>query len=266
MAIVSRKSGNLLYLIDDAIPVPHAFTTRLGGVSEGTLSTLNLGVNRGDDPDAVLENYRRLTSLFGITTEELVLSRQVHGDVVRVVTEADRQGDLFRSTESEADGLVTGAKNLPLIVFTADCIPILLWDEKTGAVGAVHAGWRSTVLDIAGRAVDQLVSALGAAPQTIRAAIGPGIGLCCFETDPEVPEALTACLGDEAANCIRDAAPGKCMVDLKEANRLLLLRRGLLPERISVAEHCTMCMPQLFWSNRIHGTGRGSQAALILSK
>jgi len=265
MAIVMRESRDLVYLVDDEIRVPHAFTTRLGGVSEGVFASLNLGINRGDNRDAVTENYRRITRLLGTAAEDLVFSRQVHGDRVRVVTSVDQAVDIFRPTEHEADGSVTIERDLPLAAFYADCIPILLWDESTGAVGAVHAGWRSTVLDIVGRAVEKLLLLSDGNPQTIRAAIGPGIGPCCFEAGPEVPEAVTACLGDEARFCIQDVAPGKFVVDLKETNRRLLLRRGLLPAHISAAEHCTMCMPELFWSHRFHGEDRGSQAALILS-
>ena len=264
MAIVTRKAGDLIYLAEESIAVPHAFTTRLGGVSRGIFASLNLGVNAGDCPEAVEENYDRITRVLGTRTEAMVLSRQVHGDQVRVVGAADRQGDLFRPTPYEADGLVTGERGVPLAIFTADCVPILLWDETGGAVGAVHAGWRSTVMNIAGKAILKLTQRLGANPRHIRAAIGPCIGLCCFETGPEVKEAVIACLGSGAADCIVPGENGKNRIDLKEVNRRLFLQAGLLPEHITVAEHCTMCMPETFWSHRATGGRRGSQAAMIL--
>ncbi|MCL2827369.1 MAG: peptidoglycan editing factor PgeF [Oscillospiraceae bacterium] len=264
MAIVPHQSGDLLYLIDESIETPHAFTSRLGGVSQGIYASLNLGVNRGDDPAAVSENYDRITSIFGIRKEDLVFTRQVHGDTVRLVGAEDRQGDIFAPTPHEADGLVTAARDLPLMVFTADCIPILLWDQRTGAVGAVHAGWRSTVLDIVGKAVSRLVADCGSHPQDIRAAIGPGIGRCCFETGPEVSEAAMALLGYEAEACVIECGHGKRMVDLKEVNRRLLLRAGLFSDRISVSDICTMCNRETFWSHRATAGHRGSQAALIL--
>ncbi|MCL2589009.1 MAG: peptidoglycan editing factor PgeF, partial [Oscillospiraceae bacterium] len=242
MAIVTRKAGALVYLADEQIPVPHAFTTRLGGVSEGIYESLNLGARLGDDPAAVAENYDRIAAVLGISEPAIVLSRQVHGDCVRTV----RRGD---TRDTEADGLVTDDLGTALAVFTADCIPILLWDAGTGAVGAVHAGWRGTVQDIVGKAVGKLL-AFGADPRTIRAAIGPGIGSCCFETDTDVPQAVRAVLGDEAADCIQDKPSGKAMVNLKEVNRRLLIRAGVPPEQITVAAECTMCAPDLFWSHR----------------
>jgi len=271
MAIVTRRVAGLVYLADEQIPVPHGFTTRFGGVSTGVYDSLNLGQNLGDDPAAVLENYNRITAALGIRREDLVFSRQVHGDRVRVVGRADCHPPLQETTE-EADGLVTAERGVALAVFTADCIPVLLWAEGTDIVGAVHAGWRSTVLDIVGKSVGRM-AALGADPGRIRAAIGPGIGPCCFETGPEVPEAVERVLGNVGATCGRPQAhavrpyksrpDGKYMVDLKEVNRRLLIRAGLRPERVTMAAACTMCRPELFWSHRVTNGVRGSQAAMI---
>ena len=263
MAITARQDGDLHYFTDDQIPVPHAFTTRLGGVSEGIYESLNLGVALGDDPLAVVENYDRILAALGMRRESLVFSRQVHGNTVRMVNDRHRLPDPFAPTE-EADGLVTADKGVTLAVFTADCIPILLWDKTTGAVGAVHAGWRSTVQDIAGVAVERMV-ALGADPIHIRAAIGPGIGLCCFETGPEVPQAVLDCLGDDGHDCFQAKENGKFMVDIKEVNRRLLLRAGFRSVHINVAAQCTMCDPETFWSHRATGGQRGSLAAIIVS-
>lgn len=262
MAIVSRRNGDLYYFIDDQIQVPHAFTTRLGGVSEGMYESLNLGVARGDDPVAVTENYDRILAELGTVKESLVFSRQVHENTVRVVKHCHRLPDLFGPVE-EADGLVTIAPDMALAVFTADCIPILLWDKGTGAVGAVHAGWRSTVQDIAGVAVEKLIT-LGADPAHIRAAIGPGIGSCCFETGPEVPQGVLDVLGEDGRDCIRSKEDGKYMVNIKEVNRRLLCRAGLLSEHISVAAQCTLCDPATFWSHRATGVNRGSLAGIIV--
>ena len=262
MAIVTRRAGDLVYLAEEQIPVPHAFTTRLGGVSRGIYVSLNLGVHLGDDPAAVAENYDRITAVLGTSAERLVFYRQVHGAFVRVVGAADCLGDIFRPSPREGDGLITMERDVTLAVFTADCIPVLLWDAGTGAVGAVHAGWRSTVLDIAGNAVRHM-EALGANPRDIHAAIGPGVGACCFETGPEVSEAARAVLGTEAEAYIRDKSDGKAMVDLKAVNRRLLIRAGLLPERVTVVDACTMCNPETFWSHRVTNGKRGVQAAMI---
>jgi len=265
MAIVTRQVGELVYFVDEQIPVPHGFTTRLGGVSTGVYESLNLAQNLGDDPAHVLENYKRITAALGIKIEDLVFSHQIHEDRVRLVDATHRLDGTLRPADEEADGLVTADWDVALAVFMADCIPVLLWDADTGAVGAVHAGWRSAVMDIVGKAVRDM-TALGARPEDIRAAIGPGIGPCCFETGPEVIAAVTAVLGDEASDLIQNIGNGKAMVNLKEVNHRLLLRAGLLPEHITVSELCTMCNPSLFWSHRAMDKVRGVQAAIISSR
>jgi len=261
MAIITRKSGDLVYLVDENIHVPHAFTTRMGGVSEGIYESLNLGMALGDDPIAVAENYSRIAAILETRREQMVFSRQVHGDIVRVVDEADCFKDISHPFE-EGDALVTNTPDVTLAVFTADCIPILLWDEHTGAIAAIHAGWRSTVLDIAGKAVEKLC-AFASYPKYVRAAIGPGIGACCFETDVEVPMAVRKVLNTEAEDCLMDRGNGKNMVDLKEVNRRLLIRAGIPAAHVTVSDHCTMCNPDLFWSHRVTDGKRGVQVAII---
>ena len=264
MSFTEHNQNGVIYTTADHISAPHAFTTRFGGVSAGIYASLNLGENRGDDPDCVRENYRRLKAALGI--DELVFSRQVHGTDVRRVTAADAR-EPFDPLPYEADGLVTDEPGLSLIIFVADCIPILFHDPIRGAVGAAHAGWRGTVADIAGITVRRMVSEFGSDPKHIRTAIGPGIAACCFETGPEVPEAVLNALGDEGTAFITPSRnPGKSMVDLKGVNRALLLRSGILPEHIAVSPACTMCHPDKYWSHRHTHGERGVQAAIITLK
>jgi YfiH family protein len=245
-----------------AIPFPHAFTTRWGGVSTGALDSLNLGENRGDSEENVRENYRRVFGALGLPEQEACFTKQVHGSVVRLVTDADRRA-LFTPFPYEADGIVTNVRGLPLFCFTADCVPVLLCDPSAGAAGAIHCGWRSTAADILGEAVSKM-QALGARPENIRAAVGPAIELCCFETGPEVPEAVERLLGGDSGGVFFAAGDtGKFMVDLKETNRRRLIRLGLRTENISVSDECTACNCGKYWSHRKTGGIRGSQAALI---
>ncbi|MBR2048991.1 MAG: peptidoglycan editing factor PgeF [Oscillospiraceae bacterium] len=260
MAFRNQKNGNLEYLTADSISVPHCFTTRLGGVSTGCLASLNLGIHRGDTRENLMENYRILGDAVGFRPEELVFTRQTHTDIVRIVDETNAGEGLFRPVEPECDGLITNVPGLTLAAFTADCTPILLHDPVTGAVGAVHAGWRGTVADIAGKAVRAMVAAYGCKPENIRAAIGPNIGFCCFETDRDVPDAVRALLGQESGEYIRTVGE-KYRVDLKGVNRALLQRAGV--RYIDVSCECTACRPDRFWSHRITGGSRGSQAGLI---
>ena len=258
-----QKVGGLEYLTAENIPVAHAFTTRLGGVSEGYLSSLNLGMHRGDNPENVIKNYGILANALGFSPEKLVLANQTHSDTVRVVAEGDCLGSLSHRDYPECDGLVTNIPGVALAVFTADCTPVLFCDPITGAVGAVHAGWRGTAAGIAAKAVETMVAAFGCRPGDIRAAIGPNIGPCCFETHRDVPEAMTAALGREAAPYIFSHGE-KYRVDLKGINALFLRRAGV--EQIEIATECTVCQAHRFWSHRVTKGQRGAQGAVIVRK
>ena len=266
MAFSVNFKDDIIYYSADKLTaqpgVKHAFTTRFGGVSEGVYAALNLGFNRGDIHERVMENYRIVCKALDLDIEKCVLSKQVHGDTVRVISPADYGKGIFTPTDYEADALVTDIPGAVLIIFTADCVPILLYDREKRVIAAVHAGWKSTVQDIAGKAVETMVQRFGCRPENITAAIGHSIGKCCFETDGDVPDAVRALLGDAADEFIEPKG-GKFHVDLKGINRLLLTRRGVPPENIEVCEHCTMCMPETYWSHRYTKGVRGSQASII---
>ena len=257
------RVGALAYLTASNISAPHCFTTRLGGVSGGYLASMNIGTHRGDDPENVLENYRILGAALDFSPEQLVLTRQTHTDIVRHVTEEHRGAGLFAPELTPCDGLITNTPGVGLVVFTADCTPILLHDPVTGAVGAVHAGWRGTAADIAGKAVRAMADTFGCDPKNIRAAIGPNIARCCFETDRDVPEAVLAAFGGEAEKYISPKGE-KYYVNLKEINALALRRAGVAD--IAISGLCTACRQDLFWSHRQVGNLRGSQGAIIVCK
>ena len=257
------KNG-LVYMAAPNIPFSHGFTTRYGGVSRGAFESLDLGENRGDESERVRENFRRVKAALGM--DKLCFAHQIHENKVRYVTGADARepGD---GTPPDCDGLVTDEEGLALIIFIADCAPILLCDPERHVIAAAHAGWRGTVADIAGEAV-RAMEGLGCDPAGIRAAIGPCISRCCFETGPEVPEAVTAALGKEGREYIdgSERDEGKFFVDLKGVNRALLIRAGLRPENICVSDECTVCESGKYWSHRVTGGLRGSQAAIIVNR
>lgn len=255
------QKGDLSYFCGQGISVPHCFTTRLGGVSENHLSSMNIGIHRGDSRENVLKNYKILGDALGFSPEQLVLTTQTHSDIVRVVDSREQGAGLFGPELPPCDALVTCTPGVGLVAFTADCTPILLWDPVTGAVGAVHAGWRGTASQIAGKAVRTMREAFGTRPQDIRAVIGPNIGRCCFETDRDVPDAMREALGDGVRAYIRQQ-DDKFYLDLKAINTLILNRAGVT--RVEKSELCTVCRPDLFWSYRRDGSQRGSQGALIL--
>lgn len=243
--------------------VAHGFSTRLGGVSEGIYASLNLGTTRGDDPDRVRENYRRFCAATGTDVSHVVMTNQVHGTVIRTAVPGDVKADLYDPEGYECDGLMTDVPGLALTIFSADCIPVLLYDPVRRAIAAVHAGWRGTAGDIAGKAVRQLCAQYGCRSGHILAAIGPGIGPRCFETHADVPQAMTAALGETAFPHIISLENGKYQVDLKGINAALLERAGLEPGHIEVSCDCTACLPEKYWSHRVTQGERGSQAAIL---
>ena len=263
--MITVKKGSLEYLTAHNLNIPHAFTTRLGGVSDGVFASMNIARHRGDSDENVEKNYEILANELNFDKNNLVLTRQIHSDIVRVVTKSDACG-LDHRNYPECDALITDDAGCALVVFTADCTPILLWDSVTGAVGAVHAGWRGTVYDIAGKTVLAMRENFGCDTRNIRAAIGPNIGVCCFETDRDVPDLIRAQFGEEVEDFIILSAKkiGKFHVDLKAVNAHALRRAGV--KNIEISDDCTMCRPDRFWSHRVCGTARGSQGALIVCK
>lgn len=241
----------------------HGFTTRMGGVSEGIYASLNLGANRGDDPNRVRENYRRVCEALGVDREKLVFSSQIHEDQIRHITLADAGKGLDRKVDYNADGLVTDQPGLTLVVFGADCLTILLGDPNRRVIAAVHAGWRGTALGIVERAVEVMVEDYGCRSRDIIAAIGPGISKCCFETGEDVPKAMREALGEEVLPYLFGGEGGKYKVDLKGINALRLKRSGILSTNIDISTDCTLCKPDKYWSHRYTKGERGSQAALI---
>ena len=258
--IITRRQIDLEYLTAEGIAAAHCFTTRHGGVSTGSQSSLNLAIGRGDSMENVEKNLHILGNALGFDPKRLVMTMQIHSDIVRVVTDADCNG-LCHRNYPQCDGLVTNTPGVALLVFTADCTPLLFHDPVTGAVGAAHAGWRGTAQAIGARVVEAMVQNFGSRPEDIRAAIGPNVGLCHFETDADVPEAMLAAFGDEV-NAYIEKKGEKYYLDLKAINALSLRRAGV--KHIEISDACTMCEPDRFWSHRVTKGDRGSQGAIIV--
>lgn len=246
---------------------PHAFPTRAGGVSASPFDSLNLGRAVGDDPAAVDENHRRLAAALGLGALPLVTVKQVHGD--RVVHAAPgKGGPELRETrageplagEVEADALVAAA-GVALGVRVADCVPILLHDPITGASAAVHAGWRGTVAQIVAKTVAILADEYGARPASIRAALGPAIGPCCFEVGADLAARFASDPAFGPAT-VR-GGEGQPRVDLFAANRRLLEAAGVSAHHIEQVGECTSCRPDLFFSHRRDAGRTGRHLAVI---
>jgi polyphenol oxidase len=220
-----------------------AFSTRLGGVSEGPFSSLNLGRLTGDLPEAVRDNRHRLAAAIGIDPERILIGRQVHGaEVVR--HDQPPEPTVYANPAPgvpEADGQATAHSTLAPLVFVADCLPVALSGPR--GVAMIHCGWRGLTGGIVERGVDEV--------EARAAAVGPGIGPCCYEVGEDVLAAFER-LG-------LDVAEGR-MLDLRLAARLLLERTGV--GSVEVSEECTSCRPELFFSHRRDGELTGRQAGL----
>lgn len=265
MALLTNAYGPLRLVQSTlllALGVPHGFTTRPGGVSTGGLASLNLGTRRGDEPERVQENYRRLTAALGLDWQGVVFSPQVHGTTVRVVERMPAPRVRLAPEETAADACVTDVPGVTPVIFTADCTPILLYDPRHRAAAAVHAGWRGTAAGTLPAAIQTMRRAYGTRPEDLIAAIGPAICSHCFECGMEVAQAMRDRFGPEAEPYLH-CQDGKCHPNLKALNRLHLLRAGVPGGQIDLSDQCTRETPELYWSHRRDGDARGSQAALI---
>jgi YfiH family protein len=233
------------------LPFPHGFTTREGGVSEGPYAALNLGSKWGDDPARVRENRRRFFREAGI--ERLFSVTQVHGrDVTRIGPEADVEA----ISRVRADAMASQEPGVALGIYTADCIPLLLGDPKTGVFAAVHAGWRGTAAGIATAVVEALVEHYQVAAADLRVALGPSIGPCCFEVGEDVAAKF-------ASNFVKPRQGRKPTVDLRAANVAQLVAAGVREAHIDASAPCTACDRERFYSFRRDGRETGQHVAYI---
>lgn len=245
--------------------VKHGFSTRKGGVSTGIFSSMNLNFKRGDDSDAVLENYRRMAAALNMRVEDMVLSDQAHTTNVRVITEEDRgKGILKPQDYSDVDGMITNVPGIVLVTSYADCVPLYFVDPVRKAIGLSHSGWKGTVGHIGQKTVWKMHEVYGSEPKDIVAAIGPSICQSCYEVSDDVAEAFRANFtADEAADILLDKGNGKYQLDLWKANWYVLTDAGILPEHLSVTDLCTACHPDLLWSHRKTNGQRGGLSAFL---
>ena len=245
--------------------VKHGFSTRKGGVSTGIFSSMNLNFKRGDDPDAVLENYRRMAAALNMRVEDMVLSDQTHTTNVRVITEEDRGKGILRPQDySDVDGMITNVPGIVLVTSYADCVPLYFVDPVRKAIGLSHSGWKGTVGHIGQKTVWKMHEVYGSEPKDIVAAIGPSICQSCYEVSDDVAEAFRANFtADEAADVLLDKGNGKYQLDLWKANWYVLTDAGILPEHLSVTDLCTACHPDLLWSHRKTNGQRGGLSAFL---
>lgn len=245
--------------------VRHGFSTRMGGVSEGPYATMNFSFTRGDDPEAVRENYRRMAEALRVDMEKMVLTWQTHTTNVRVVSEEDLGKGIIKERDyRDVDGLATDMPDVTLVTFFADCVPLYFLDKKNHAIGLSHSGWRGTVKRMGEKTLETMAEAFGTRPEDVTACIGPSICMDCYEVGGEVIEEFAA----EFPEAVHDRLfykkeNGKYMLNLWEANRIVLTDAGIREENLSVTDICTHCNPELLFSHRRSPEKRGNLCAFL---
>ena len=253
-----ETDGLVFYTFEslDAFPeLTHAITTRHGGVSIGPYSSLNVSNGRGDDPEAVEENLRRICRTLELERRDLTSPKQQHTAEVRRVGAAERG-----QVQLGCDALVTDEARLPLLLRYADCVPVLIYDPVHRALALVHSGWRGTVLGAPRAAVESLEMEFGSHPEELVTAIGPSIGPCCYEVGPDVVDAIRSTFSASDA-LLASRSYGRHHLDLWKANRRWLSDCGV--KRIEVSEVCTACHIENFYSHRAENGKTGHFAAVM---
>lgn len=238
--------------------VRHGFTTRRGGVSSGCYESLNLRFHCEDTKENVLENFRLAAEGLGMDFERLVLSKQVHEDVVHTVTEADLGNGITRENRfTSADALITDQKNIPIVTLFADCVPLFFLDRRKGVIALAHSGWKGTVKRIGQKTVQKMKSEYGSCPEDILAAIGPSIQVCHFEVGDDVAERFMREFGEETAVKYGD----RYHVDMQKAILLQLQEEGI--RQVDDCGICTYCNSDLLFSHRKTNGRRGNMGAFM---
>ncbi len=245
--------------------VSHGFATRIGGVSQGKFAQMNLSFTRGDDPDCVRENYRRMAQALGVHMEQMVLAYQTHTTNVRRVTGEDAGKGLARERDyRDVDGLITDVPGMTLVTFFADCVPLYFLDPVHRAIGLSHSGWRGTVGRMGRVTLKAMEEAFGTRPQDAICCVGPSICRDCFEVGEEVVEEFRGEFQERYWDeLFYRKDNGKFQLDLWRCNEIILREAGVLPEHIQVTDICTRCNPGNLFSHRFAGEERGNLAAFL---
>lgn len=243
--------------------VIHGFSTRIGGVSTGECSTMNFGFNRNDSRENVYENFKRMAEVLEIKTENMVFSNQVHGNRVKLVDEKDRgKGIYIKSDIIGFDGLVTDRKEVVLVTFYADCVPVFFFDPKKLVIASSHSGWRGTVKRIAAVTLEKMEKEFGCRPEDVEIAIGPSIGQCCFEVGEEVYREFSKEFSSIYRYCTKKEN-GKYHINLQGIIENSLIDSGASSEKICISNICTKCNNNVFFSHRGDNGKTGSLAGFI---
>lgn len=274
--ISNLQNDNMVHVVQDGIEyikfnhfskydniLKHCYTTRRGGISTGEFSSLNLARNSEDPIQNRDENYKRICGTLGIDNKRLIFSKQVHGTDI-VVIDNENVEKFIDNNSYECDGFVTNQRAVPLVTIYADCVPIYLFDPMKKVIGLVHSGWRGTLSKIAAKAVGLLTDVYSCNPKDVLAGIGPSIGKCCFEVGNDTADLfINAFQGHDDLIFPGKQSVGKYNIDLWECNRQMLIDSGIQPANIEIAQICTVCNHQLFFSYRASDGSSARNVAIM---
>lgn len=262
-----NEANGVVYLtfpILEQFGVKHGFSTRLGGVSEGMFSSMNLSFQRGDDRDKVEENYKRICNVLNMNHKNVVLSNQVHDTKIKLVTKEDAgKGMIKESDIIGIDGLITKEKDIPLVTFYADCVPLFFYDPVKEVIAAAHSGWRGTKEKIGKKVVETMEEEFGCKKEDVVAVIGPSICQDCYEVSEDVVLEFQEVFMEETSLFVKAKENGKYNLDLWKVNSMILKEAGILDEHMSLPNLCTCCNPELLFSHRASKGKRGNLAGFI---
>lgn len=270
--MATKESHGVPYLVFPALEetgmVKHAFSTRLGGVSKGKFSTMNFTFTRGDNPEHVMENYRRMAEALEVDMNRMVLSWQTHTTTVRRIEAADAGKGMKKERDyQDVDGLITNVAGITLVTFYADCVPLYLLDPVNRAIGLSHSGWRGTVNRMGKATVEAMRREYGTKPEDVIACIGPSICQDCFEVGFEVVQEFRKAFDKRNwAELSYKKGSGKHQLNLWRANQIVFEEAGVRRENIHTTDICTHCNPKLLFSHRTAGNERGNLAAFLSLK
>ena len=254
-------------LLEKCSFITHAFTTRMGGVSTGDCTSMNLSFTRGDDEAAVRENYRRIAAALGTDAKQFVCSDQTHTTNVRRVTKADAgKGVVIPKDYTDVDGLITNEPGIVLSTFYADCVPLYFVDPVHRAIGLSHSGWRGTVNKMGQVTIEAMKREFGSKPEELYCAIGPSICQDCYEISRDVAEEFMKAFPKHVNDILIQKSEEKFQLDLWKANEIVMLESGVLPEHLAVTNICTCCNPTELFSHRASKGKRGNLAAFLMIK
>ena len=248
--------------------VNHGFSTRIGGVSEGIFSSMNLSFSRGDDEACVRENFKRMAETIGVEPNSLVFAAQTHTTNVRKVTAEDKgKGIVYPLDYQDVDGLITNESGICLTTFYADCVPLFFIDPVHKAIGLSHSGWRGTVGKMGQETLRRMREEYGTDAKDVIAAVGPSICQDCYEVSEDVIEKFKEAF-DEIywGELFYQKENNKYQLNLWKANEIILLEAGVPKENIAVTNVCTNCNSDVLFSHRATKGERGSLAAFMALK